>query len=137
MMTKQLTVLGMGMLIAQLMFGCQASPAVKEQGHSSENNKYETEKMNIAEIVKDANKYQGKTIVVSGFFYGWSGKCMGSPPKTRSDWMLESDNACIYVSGPTPKGTSARPPAKGIGLKVEIRGTVFIDDKNKPYIETH
>jgi hypothetical protein len=136
MMTKKFIVLGAGLLTVQLLIGCQASTGVKEQGHTFEKNQYKNETMNITEIIENAKRLKGKSVVVSGLFSGWSGKCLGSPPKTRSDWMLESDNVCIYVSGPTPEGTSARPPAKGIGLTVEIEGTVFLDKNNKPYIET-
>ncbi|OQX60138.1 MAG: hypothetical protein B5M52_00970 [Helicobacteraceae bacterium 4484_230] len=134
-MTRQFSVFGGGVLIAQLMLGCQASPALNEQTALSDNHKYSNGKIEISEIIKNARKYEGKTITTSGLFYGWSGKCVGTPPKTKSDWMLESNNACIYISGPTPKGTSSLPPAVGIGRKVEIKGTVLIDSKNKPYIE--
>ncbi len=132
---KKLITLGAGLLIMQLMLGCQASSGMKEEGAVSENINNESEKMNIAKIINDARKYEGTMVTLSGLFAGWSGKCLGSPPKTRSDWMLESDGVCIYVSGPFPTGTSARPPAKGIGLNVKVSGTVFIDENSKPYIE--
>jgi hypothetical protein len=134
-MTKQLVIFGAGVLIAQLLLGCQASSNPEKKINMPNNSRYDNKKMDISEIIKNAKKYEGVTITTSGLFRGWSGKCTGSPPKTRSDWMLESNDACIYISGPTPKGTSAQPPAKGMGLKVEVKGTVFIDNGNKPYIE--
>lgn len=130
MIKRELILLGIGVLTAQLMFGCQASPTQEKQSLTKER----AGVVRIADIVADAERYQGEFVRVSGLFYGWSGRCSGTPPKTRSDWMLESDGSCIYVSGSTPKGKSARPPAKGIGEEVTIKGTVHISN-GVPYIE--
>jgi len=114
-------------LITPLLIGCQVAPTPDEI--------IENQNITITDILNNPDTYIGKHIHINGAFYGWSGKCMGMPPKTKSDWMLQSDNACIYVVGPVPQGMSARLPARGIGKTIEVTGTVLIDDEHKPYID--
>jgi len=41
---------------------------------------------------------------------GWRSKCESSAPVTRSDWILEDETGCIYVTGQFPDGVSAAEP---------------------------
>lgn len=50
--------------------------------------------------------------VIEGYFLGWKGDCAGPPPVTRSDWMLEYDGACRYVTGPLPAGLDPLRPKR-------------------------
>lgn len=50
----------------------------------------------------------GKNVRVTGTCLGYSlpSVAVGSPPRTRSDWQLESEGVAIYVTGPMPGGCS-------------------------------
>lgn len=54
----------------------------------------------------------GQKIELSGRFAGYSGSCQGEPPVSRSDWMLETSEGCVFVNGATPVGMSAESPPK-------------------------
>ena len=94
----------------------------------------EMKQVSLSAILQHPQEFLSQNVTVEGVFTGWSGKCHGAPPRTRSDWMLEQKDHCIYVSGAMPKGTSAQPPEKGIGKIVYIQGVVLIDMQNRPYI---
>jgi hypothetical protein len=53
--------------------------------------------------------WNGKTVTVSGTCLGYRVPpvAVGNPPRTRSDWQLESGGVAIYVTGPLPPGCSA------------------------------
>lgn len=80
--------------------------------------------------------WAGKTVRVAGRFSGWQGKCGGKPPVSRSDWMLESDSACLYVNGRLPPELSAIPPGRGIGNLIIVSGKVEIDPSGKAYLQS-
>lgn len=87
-------------------------------------------------IANQPANWAGKTVKVSGRFSGWQGKCSGRPPVSRSDWMIESDSACLYVNGRLPPELSAIPPGRGIGDQIVVSGKVGIDQFGKAYIQS-
>ena len=92
----------------------------------------------VDELVQRAPVFKDKIVTVRGNFRGWQGSCKGPPPETRSDWMLEHEGACIYVSGPTPVGIERFPNSKDIGREIEIIGRILLDSGGMPYIKaTH
>ena len=92
----------------------------------------------VDELLQRAPVFKDKIVTVRGSFRGWQGSCKGPPPETRSDWMLEHEGACIYVSGPTPVGVDRVPNSKDIGREIEIVGRVLLDSGGIPYIKiTH
>jgi len=123
------------LLLTLLISGCQNAEVSKEQLAASNTESIASQDPTFIGILQHPQDYVGKDVSVQGVFAGWSGSCHGQPPKTRSDWMLESGNTCLYVSGKSPKGTSARPPAKGIGKKIIVSGKVVLDAQQRPYIE--
>jgi hypothetical protein len=87
----------------------------------------------IAAINDNPSDYEGMRLSLTGIFKGWKGKCKGSPPVTRSDWMIADDTACLYVSGPIPTGLQAMFPHEE---HVTITGTVKISNTGMVYIDT-
>lgn len=51
-------------------------------------------------IVKiyDLPQYVGQKVKIQGEYLGWESK-YGSPPVTRSDWLMHDDTAAIYITG--------------------------------------
>lgn len=86
-------------------------------------------------VAKEPENWVGKKVKLTGNFSGWQGQCTGRPPVSRSDWMMESDTACVYVSGRLPPELSSISPARGIGKPIVVIGEVFIDEHGKPYIQ--
>lgn len=65
-------------------------------------------RVTVADIL-NSSLYNGKTVSVSGICLGYRVPpvAAGGPPRTRSDWQLESEGKAIYVTGPLPSGCSA------------------------------
>ena len=89
-----------------------------------------TAPLNIGDIVANPAAYAGRTVLLSGEYRGWEAG-YSSPPVTRSDWILKDATGGIYVTGKAPSGFD---PAKDIGKKVTVQGTVRVKD-GKAYIE--
>jgi hypothetical protein len=89
--------------------------------------------VNIASIIAEPQKYDGKEVVVKGTFVGWSipQHEIVTPMLTRSDWVVEDESGAIYVAN-----LSAEPldPAGDSGKKVIVIGTVRVLEGG-PYIE--
>jgi|CXWL01.1.fsa_nt_gi hypothetical protein len=92
--------------------------------------------LTVDAVAKEPKSWAGKKVKVEGNFSGWQGKCTGRPPVSRSDWMMENDTACVYVSGRLPPELSSISPARGIGKPIVVMGEVFIDGFGKPYIQS-
>ncbi|MBU0483455.1 MAG: hypothetical protein KKB30_02940 [Proteobacteria bacterium] len=88
--------------------------------------------INIAGLKSRSNTYAGQKVLLSGVFKGWKGACFGAPPVTRSDWMLEDDSGCLYVTGPLPAGLDALKPNSE---QIMVKGLVLTDRKGEPYLE--
>lgn len=86
----------------------------------------------IAMINNHPSDYEGMKLSLSGVFKGWKGRCKGSPPVSRSDWMLADNSACIYISGAMPAGLQAMFPHDEA---ITITGTVRLTQAGKAYIE--
>lgn len=85
----------------------------------------------ISAILLSPQDYAGKEIEIIGFFRGWDllAETGGSPPVTRSDWVIKDKNGAIYVTGLLPKGLD--PSSKdAVWTIVHLRATVKTDGKN-------
>ena len=51
---------------------------------------------------------------------------------TRSDWMLEDETGCIYITGRIPNSLS---PVQPKGERVLVKGRVITTKKGKPVIK--
>lgn len=89
-----------------------------------------TAPLTIAEITANTAAYVGKTVLLSGEYRDWEAG-HGSPPVTRSDWILKDGTAAIYVTGKIPSGLD---PQKDMGKKVTVQGIVKVKD-GRVYIE--
>jgi hypothetical protein len=92
----------------------------------------------VAEIYKQAEKLQQRTITVRGRFMGWRGCAGKTRMTTRSDWTLADelpDGPCIFVSGDYPAGLNPRNKAdrgKMVTIKALViheQGLVFLHHK--------
>ncbi len=90
----------------------------------------EEERASIANITSNPTIYEGKTVTLSGEYRGWEAG-HGSPPVTRSDWVLKDETGSIYVAGKVSPGLD---PAKDIGKKLTVDGIVRVKD-SQAYIE--
>ena len=90
------------------------------------------EPASIKQILDHHKTFAGKDITVRGVFRGWKGKCPSSSLLTRSDWMLEDETGCIYITGRIPNALS---PVQPKGERVLVKGRVIITKKGKPVIK--
>ncbi len=57
----------------------------------------------VSELLKNPKQFEGKFVTVSGRYSGWK-NAPGSPPVTRSDWVLcDEDKNAIYCTGLMPQ----------------------------------
>ncbi len=85
----------------------------------------------IKQILDDPVSCENHDVTVQGTYKGWSGKCANSAMLTRSDWILDDETGCIYVTGLMPTGFSADKPH---GERVMVQGKVILGGKGKPVI---
>lgn len=85
----------------------------------------------VRAIQENPTLFTEKEIVLEGVFRGWTGKCV-SPFITRSDWVLEDETGCIYITGRIPNSLS---PVQPKGERVLVKGRVITTRKGKPVIE--
>jgi len=86
----------------------------------------------VQEILDHQERFFEKDVTVRGVFRGWKEKCTSSSMITRSDWVLEDDTGCIYITGRIPKALS---PLKPKGESVLVQGRVITTKKGKPAIK--
>lgn len=121
MFRGSLRVIGFGMVLFLLV--SFTACAVGEQVTGGE-------EISIADITSKPTEYEGKTVTLSGEYRGWE-PGYGSPPVTRSDWILKDETGAIYVTGKVSPGLD---PVEDIGTKITVYGTVKVKD-NQAYIE--
>jgi len=88
------------------------------------------EQISIADIISNPTEYEGKTVTMSGEYRGWE-PGYGSPPVTRSDWILKDETAGIYVTAKISPGLD---PMEDRGKEITVRGVVKVKD-GQAYIE--
>ncbi len=84
----------------------------------------------IGEIRADPSHYRGQTVAVEGVYQGWK-EGHGSPPLTRSDWLVEDDTGWLYVSG---KAAGDLNPMDDIGRPIKVTGRIELTDEGEPYL---
>lgn len=84
----------------------------------------------IGEIRASPDLYKGQTVTIEGVYQGWSGG-NGSPPVTRSDWLVEDDSGWLYVTG---KPAGALNPLDDIGRPIKVTGQVELTEDGEPYL---
>jgi len=60
----------------------------------------------LGTILNAPREFDGRTFEIVGYFRGWNllGEARGSPPVTRSDWVIADDSGAMYVTGIAPPG---------------------------------
>jgi hypothetical protein len=84
----------------------------------------------IGEVRAASALYEGKTVTIEGVYQGWQGG-YGSPPVTRSDWLVEDNTGWLYVTG---KPAGDLDPLGDIGRPVKITGQVELTEEGEPYL---
>lgn len=84
----------------------------------------------IGEIRAAPTLYEGQTVTIEGVYQGWQGG-YGSPPLTRSDWLLEDTTGWLYVTG-EPAGDLD--PLDDIGRPIKVTGQVELTEEGEPYL---
>jgi hypothetical protein len=84
----------------------------------------------IGEIRAAPTLYEGQTVTIEGVYQGWQGG-YGSPPVTRSDWLLEDTTGWLYVTG-EPAGDLN--PLDDIGRPLKVTGQVELTEEGEPYL---
>ncbi len=90
--------------------------------------------LTVDAVVAQKAQLAGQVLSVTGAFMGWQGKCMGKPPRSRSDWMLQGEHSCLYVSGPLPSGLNLPGGKKELGKAVTVRGQLQLTTQGEPYL---
>lgn len=84
----------------------------------------------IGEIRAAHTLYEGQTVTIEGVYQGWQGG-YGSPPVTRSDWLLEDTTGWLYVTG---KPAGDLDPLDDIGRPIKVTGQVELTKEGEPYL---
>jgi hypothetical protein len=86
----------------------------------------------IQQIIDHQEDFIGKNVTVRGVFRGWKKNCTSSSMLKRSDWVLEDETGCIYVTGRIP---SALSPMQPMGEMILVKGRVISTKKGAPAIK--
>ena len=107
------------LLAVPLVAGCQqATPLPSPPAKAS-----------IGDIRAAPADYEGKVVTIEGGYQGWKGG-FGSPPVTRSDWLVQDASGWLYVTG-KPAGLD---PLADVGHPIKVTGLVRITKDGEPYL---
>jgi hypothetical protein len=84
----------------------------------------------IGEIRADPAIYEGQTVTIEGVYQGWQGG-YGSPPVTRSDWLVEDASGWLYVTG---KPAGELDPLVDVGRPLQVTGSIELTEEDEPYL---
>jgi len=86
-------------------------------------------KGSIGDIRSTPTTYEGKVVTIEGKYQGWKAG-FGSPPVTRSDWLIQDATGWLYVTG-KPAGLD---PVGDVGHPIKVTGLVRITKDGEPYL---
>ena len=86
-------------------------------------------KTSIGDIRATPTAYEGKVVTIEGKYQGWKGG-FGSPPVTRSDWLIQDATGWLYVTG-KPAGLD---PLSDVGRPIKVTGLAKITKDGEPYL---
>lgn len=60
----------------------------------------------LSAILDAPREFDGRVFEIVGYYRGWNvyGEARGSPPVTRSDWVIADASGAMYVTGAAPRG---------------------------------
>jgi hypothetical protein len=112
-------ILSAAFLAVLLMVACQQAPPSPPL----------STKATIGDIRATPSAYEGKVVAIEGKYQGWKAG-FGSPPVTRSDWLVEDATGWLYVTG-KPAGLD---PLGDVGRSIKVTGLVRITKDGEPYL---
>jgi hypothetical protein len=77
-------------------------------------------KVKVGDLVA-GREWVGQIVEITGRCLGYTSTA-GTPPQSRSDWVLESEGSRIFVVGPLPRGCDA---AGGGSESLTLKGRVL------------
>jgi hypothetical protein len=83
----------------------------------------------VGDIRANPGAYEGKVVSIEGKYQGWKAG-FGSPPVTRSDWLVQDATGWLYVTG-KPAGLD---PLGDVGRPIKVIGLVSITEDGEPYL---
>jgi len=86
-------------------------------------------KPSIGDIRGAPTAYEGKVVTIEGKYQGWKGG-FGSPPVTRSDWLVQDATGWLYVTG-KPAGLD---PLGDVGRPIKVTGLIMVTKDGEPYL---
>jgi len=86
-------------------------------------------KATIGDIRGVPTAYEGKVVTIEGKYQGWKGG-FGSPPVTRSDWLVQDATGWLYVTD-KPAGLD---PLGDVGRPIKVTGIIRITKDGEPYL---
>jgi hypothetical protein len=89
-----------------------------------------TSEATIGEIRAAPALYEGQTVTIEGVYQGWQGG-YGSPPVTRSDWLVEDATGWLYVTGEPPGDLD---PLDDTGRPIKVSGQIELTEEGEPYL---
>lgn len=116
--TRRTAILFM-LFAAVLLISCgkPGETAADEQAQS-----HKDAAVRVGDILLNPAVYSGREITITGEYRGWE-PGYGTPPVTRSDWVLKDDTGGIYVSGILPSGLD---PVDDRGTGITVYGVVKV-----------
>jgi len=84
----------------------------------------------IGEIKAAPALFESERVTVEAIYQGWQGG-YGSPPVTRSDWLVEDATGWLYVTGQPPGGLD---PLSDTGRPIRVTGQVELTGGGEPYL---
>lgn len=59
----------------------------------------------IGSLLASPENYSGQQVEIIGYYRGWDllKEVQGTPPVTRSDWVIADTSGAIYVTGTVPE----------------------------------
>ena len=79
-------------------------------------------------ILAAPREFDGRTFDIVGYYRGANlfGEASGSPPGTRSDWVIADDTGAVYVTGVSPQGLSPSARADAWSLVRVTASVVYV-----------
>lgn len=66
----------------------------------------------ISNIISHPDQYVGRQVEIVGYYRGWDllKEVQGTPPVTRSDWVIADNSGAVYVTGIAPQNFNPASP---------------------------
>jgi len=102
----------------------------------------ETRAMNVTRlsnivggIIDHPGQLAGQTVEIIGYYRGWDllKEVQGTPPVTRSDWVIADSSGAIYVTGVGPQGLD--PASKEATTKIIRLVATVQQNQNGVYLQ--